>query len=100
MTPAELTGAVAQRFPGAVLASHTYRGDATVMVRPESLVEIARVLKDDSAFQMNFLMDVTAVDYSTTGLLRSILSVVPAATPLFLLNSPWRRHKFWLRAQN
>jgi NADH-quinone oxidoreductase subunit C len=67
MTPAGLIGAVARHFPGAVLASHTYRDDATVIVRRESLVEVARTLKDDPAFQMNFLMDVTAVDFSAFG---------------------------------
>jgi NADH-quinone oxidoreductase subunit C len=64
MTPTELIDAVAQRFPGAVLGSHTYRDDATVIVQRESLVQIARTLKDDPALQMSFLMDVTAVDFS------------------------------------
>jgi NADH-quinone oxidoreductase subunit C len=68
MTPATLIDAVAQRSPGAVLASHAFRGDATVIVRRESLVEIARMLKDDPDFQMNFLMDVTAVDFSAFGM--------------------------------
>jgi NADH-quinone oxidoreductase subunit C len=62
-----LIAALTQRFPRAVLASHAYRGDATVIVRPESLLEVARALKDDPVFQMNFLMDVTAVDFSAFG---------------------------------
>ena len=67
MTPAALIQAVTERFPGAVAASHAYRGDATVHVRRESLLEVARALKEDPAFQMNFLMDVTAVDFSAFG---------------------------------
>jgi NADH-quinone oxidoreductase subunit C len=67
MAPSPLTAAIVQRFPRAVLASHEYRGDTTVIVRRESLQEIARTLKDDPAFQMNFLMDVTAVDFSAFG---------------------------------
>ena len=58
---------VANRFPDAGLASYTYRGDATLVLRRESLLEVARFLKEDSALQMNFLVDVTAVDYSAFG---------------------------------
>ena len=65
MTAASLIDAVKERFPDAVVASHAYRGDATVIVRRESLVALAERLKEDPAFSMNFLMDVTAVDYST-----------------------------------
>ncbi len=48
-------------------ASHAYRGDETVVLRREFLLEVARFLKEDPALQMNFLMDLTAVDYSTFG---------------------------------
>jgi NADH-quinone oxidoreductase subunit C len=59
--------AVSERFPAAVKTSHMYRGDATVVLRRESLLGVARVLKEDPAFEMNFLMDLTAVDYSCFG---------------------------------
>ncbi len=62
-----LLQAVKERFPEAVVASHSYRGDATVVVRRESLLELARTLKEDSALQMSFLMDLTAVDFSAFG---------------------------------
>jgi NADH-quinone oxidoreductase subunit C len=58
---------VTNRFPDAVIASHAYRGDETVLVRRESLLEVARLLKEDAALRMNFLMDLTAVDYSAFG---------------------------------
>jgi NADH-quinone oxidoreductase subunit C len=58
---------VGQRFPDAVAASHTYRGDATVVLRREFLLDVARFLKEAPALQMNFLMDLTAVDYSAFG---------------------------------
>ena len=67
MDTAALIGSVTDRFPAAVTASHAYRGDATVVLRPDSLVEVARFLKEDSALQMNFLMDLSAVDYSNFG---------------------------------
>ena len=62
-----LIESVTDRFPDVVLASHTYRGDATVVLRREFLLEVARFLKEDPTTQMNFLMDLTAVDYSTFG---------------------------------
>ena len=62
-----LIKAVSDRFPAAVSATHTYRGDQTVVLRPEFLLEIAQFLKEDPALQMNLLVDVTAVDYSAFG---------------------------------
>ena len=67
MDAASLIQAVKDRFPNAVEAAHSYRGDATVIIGREFLVEVARTLKEDPAFQMNFLMDLTAVDFSTFG---------------------------------
>ena len=67
MNNSELIESVKSHFPDAVLSSHSYRGDATVTLREKSLVEIARFLKEDPAFQMNLLVDVSAVDYSTFG---------------------------------
>jgi NADH-quinone oxidoreductase subunit C len=67
MSPASLLQAVKGRFPEAVIASHSFRGDDTVILRPDSLLDVARTLKSDSAFQMNFLMDLTAVDFSSYG---------------------------------
>ena len=67
MNAATLMESVTHRFPEAVSASHAYRGDATLVLRPEFLLEVARFLKADPALQMNYLMDLTAVDYSTFG---------------------------------
>jgi len=67
MTAASLIQAVTERFPEALKGSHTYRGDATVLVFREFLLDIARTLKEDPVFQMNYLMDLTAVDFSAFG---------------------------------
>src|SRR6266404_6684122 len=67
MDAASLIQAVKDRFPEAVKASHSYRGDASVLLGREFLLEVARTLKEDPAFQMNFLMDLTAVDFSSFG---------------------------------
>ena len=78
MNAASLIQTVKDRFPNAVTGSHSYRGDATVLVGREFLLEVARTLKEDPAFQMSFLMDLTAVDFSTFGTKRS---------PAFFANS-------------
>jgi NADH-quinone oxidoreductase subunit C len=67
MTAAELIQALANRFPQALRAAHSYRGDATGLVHRESLLDVARTLREDPLFQMNFLMDLTAVDFSSFG---------------------------------
>ena len=67
MNTASLIESVTDRFPDAVSASHTYRGDATVVLARSFLLEVAQFLKEDPALQMNYLMDMTAVDYSTFG---------------------------------
>ncbi len=67
MKPSTSIAMLREHFPRGVSTSHTFRGDATAILRPEALVEVARFLKEDSEFQMNFLVDVTAVDYSAFG---------------------------------
>ena len=80
---ASLSELLTARFPAGVIASHDYRGDATVTVRRENLMEIARALKEDPAFQMNFLIDLTAVDYSTFGAKKPAgAGFVPSGVPV------------------
>ncbi|MDO8730884.1 MAG: NADH-quinone oxidoreductase subunit C [Candidatus Omnitrophota bacterium] len=67
MSAPSLSERLKAKLPGAVLAAHAWRGDETVTVRPESLLEAARLLKEDPEFQMNFLMDLSAVDYQAFG---------------------------------
>jgi NADH-quinone oxidoreductase subunit C len=67
MATASLITLVKDRYPDAVTSSHCYRGDETIAVRREALLEVARFLKEDSALLMNLLVDVTAVDYSVFG---------------------------------
>jgi NADH-quinone oxidoreductase subunit C len=62
-----LIQALERRFPEAVVARHSHRGDATFVLAREFLLEVALTLKSDPEFQMNFLMDLTAVDFSAFG---------------------------------
>lgn len=51
-----------QRFPQAVTEVHNHCGDETAYVKRENFLEIAGFLKENPAFDMNVLMDLTAVD--------------------------------------
>jgi NADH-quinone oxidoreductase subunit C len=46
-----------------LVETHAFRGDETIVVRPESLKAVAKFLKDTPELDFNFLMDLTAVDY-------------------------------------
>ena len=59
----EALGRLLRGVPGAVLASHAERGDATALVDPARLLEAMRYLRDDPAAAFDMLTDVTAVDY-------------------------------------
>ena len=50
------------RWPEAVEEIHTQHGDETAAVRREHFLDIAHFLKFDAEFDLNVLMDLTAVD--------------------------------------
>ncbi|MBL8786762.1 MAG: NADH-quinone oxidoreductase subunit C, partial [Deltaproteobacteria bacterium] len=55
--------AVKARFPEAVVSDHAFRGDETLVLRRDNLVEVARFLRDDPELDFAMPIDVTAVDY-------------------------------------
>jgi NADH-quinone oxidoreductase subunit C len=54
---------IREKLGSAVLDAHAFRGDDTILVRSEGLLETFRVLRDDTALAFDFLSDLTAVDY-------------------------------------
>ncbi len=54
---------LAERFPGSITETHSYRGDDTAVVKKEDILAICTFLRDDEALLYNFMMDLTAVDY-------------------------------------
>jgi NADH-quinone oxidoreductase subunit C len=53
---------VLERFAEYVVAHHAQAGDETVVIGRDGLVPIVRFLRDDPRMNMNFLVDITAVD--------------------------------------
>jgi NADH-quinone oxidoreductase subunit C len=50
-----------EKFPTSILDVKEFRGEVTVVVNKQDIVEISRFLRDNLAY--NLLTDVTAVDY-------------------------------------
>ena len=77
-----LSSLVKERFPQWVLATHQYRGDDTVILKREGLLEVCRFLRDDPQAAMNFLMDLTAADYKTFGKRQESMPLMATPSPL------------------
>jgi NADH-quinone oxidoreductase subunit C len=54
---------VREKFGDALREAVYFRGEDTLVVAPERIVEIARFLKDDSEMMFNLLLDVTGIHY-------------------------------------
>jgi NADH-quinone oxidoreductase subunit C len=74
---AGLTKTVVDKFPQHVIATHQFRGQKTILIKREGLLEVTRFLRDDPAMAFDFLMDLTCVDYLKFG---KSLSSAPALT--------------------
>jgi len=60
MTPLQR---IQEQFAAHIIETHSFRGDETASIRPDSLRPIAQFLKETPDLDFNFLMDLTAVDY-------------------------------------
>ena len=59
----DIIDAVKEKFGQSILEEHNFRGDQTITVTKECILELFKFLRDSPTLQMNFLMDLTAVDY-------------------------------------
>ena len=64
MSGAEILADLRARFAPAIVDTHEHRGDATIVVTPDRLIDVLRTCRDEPAFEFDVLMDETAVDYS------------------------------------
>jgi NADH-quinone oxidoreductase subunit C len=63
-TPEYAIQLLKKEFPDGVLDTLMPQGDATALIRPESLTTVIDFLKNDSRLLFDVLVDITAVDYS------------------------------------
>lgn len=54
---------VKSKYPGIIIDSHSFRGEQTITIKKESVLELFKFLRDDPKLNFKFLMDLTAVDY-------------------------------------
>jgi NADH-quinone oxidoreductase subunit C len=54
---------IQERFPGDVLGWHAFRGDDTVTLRREAVVDVCRFLKHEPDLAYNLFIDLTVVDH-------------------------------------
>lgn len=52
-----------ERFPDSVLDTYSFRGDNTVVIKKEDIIEVCRFLKSDPELSFDFLSDLCGVDY-------------------------------------
>ncbi|MBI4437058.1 MAG: NADH-quinone oxidoreductase subunit C [Candidatus Omnitrophica bacterium] len=96
-----LSELLTQKFPHDVLATHRYRGDDTVILKKERLLEAARVLKEDPALDFNFLMDLTCVDYLVFEKSPSTApsTATPSPLPFFMKPKSDPKGEIWERPE-
>ena len=63
MDTAALATRVADRFGDHLLASDDFRGQASVTIGPDTLVDMLVFLRDEADLDFNMLMDIGGVDY-------------------------------------
>lgn len=61
--PPEFAERLKERFPEAVQDMVAFRGEVTVVVTPETLIEVATACRDDAEMAFDYLADLAAVDY-------------------------------------
>ena len=67
---------IQKKFSGMLISTHDFRGDETIVIKRESLMDVMRFLKDNPELDFNILMDLSAVDYLNFGESRPRFEVV------------------------
>jgi len=97
MSNDHVSAAVQARFSRHVLGAHSYRGQETLLIRHEGLLEVARFLKDDPSMAFDCLMDLTCVDYLKFGASLSSAPTLATPSPLPYYMKPKPTEEAWQR---
>lgn len=65
MTNQEVLAAVQQRFADAIVEHAEFRGELTIVIRGDRIVEMCRFLKEDPRLRFDLLSDVHGIDMYT-----------------------------------
>lgn len=61
--PLDPVTTVKEAFPDALLDTHTFRDETTLVIDPKQIVNVARFMRDTSGLIYNYLSDISSVDY-------------------------------------
>lgn len=56
-------GILKDRFGDIIIDSHSFRGDDTVVIKKQHILDVCGFLRDQSDLSFDFMMDLTVVDY-------------------------------------
>ncbi|MBE9504244.1 MAG: NADH-quinone oxidoreductase subunit C [Proteobacteria bacterium] len=59
----DIIGKIKNKFGDAILESHSFRDDDTVVIQKERLKDLCTFLKNDQELDFDYLLDVCGVDY-------------------------------------
>ena len=93
----DLTHTLQQRFPSGVIGVHHFRGQETVVLKREGLLEVAQFLRDDSTMRFDYLMDLSCVDYVKFGTSQSSAPTLKTPSPLPYYMTPKAIPETWTR---
>lgn len=85
----KLIDLVRQKFADNVIDSHSRLGNDTVIVERDAVATIIEFLRDDPGAKLNFLRDLTAVDY---------MHRIPRFEVVYVLYSMEHKHQLLIRA--
>ncbi len=54
---------IKNKFPGSYIKDEEFRGDVSITVKKDSIIDILKFLKEEENFLYDFLVDITCVDY-------------------------------------
>jgi NADH-quinone oxidoreductase subunit C len=83
------------RFSKVVIATSRFRGQETMLIRREGLLELARALKHE--LQYDFLMDLSCVDYLKFGRSKGSAPTLATPSPLPYYMQPKPSGEPWAR---
>ena len=89
-TAQDMLDRIQSRFGDRISAAHADRGDSTVLVAREALLEVAHFLRNDPDLLLDLLLDVTAVDY---------IGSTPRFEVVYHLYSVARNHRLRLKVR-
>lgn len=63
MEPVQVADKIKEKFPNSVLSTSEYRGQASVVLNRESILDVCHWLHDDPEMRMDLLKDITGIDW-------------------------------------